>query len=67
MSRVLNTLRQACRYGRRLARVLHLLARRKITWRSFTQSLRPTQVAVRARGSGMIFCDRDTERMAFGE
>lgn len=29
-------------------------------------SLRPEQVAVPARGLGMVFCDRDTERMAFG-
>ena len=33
---------------------------------NFMQSLRPSQVAVMTRRGGMVFCDADTERMAFG-
>lgn len=55
------------RYGLRIPRMLVLLATRRIPWTSFTRSLRSGQVAVPALGPGMVFCDRDTERMAFGE
>jgi hypothetical protein len=46
---------------------LWLLATRTIPWSSFKRSLRPGQVAVPTRGRGTVFCDRETERMAFGE
>lgn len=54
-------------YGRRLLRMIGLFATRTVPWSTFTRALRPDQVAVPARGRGMVFCDRETERMAFGE
>lgn len=55
------------RYARRVARMTWLLTTRTVSWSSFAQSLRPEQVSVQTRGRGMVFCDRDTERIAFGE
>ena len=67
MSSMMDKIRGIFRYACRLLRVLRLLAKRTISFRSFLQSLRPAQVSVTAREGKMIFCDRDTERMAFGE
>lgn len=54
-------------YARRVLRMVGLLATRTVPWNSFTRALRPGQVAVPSRGRGMVFCDRETVRMAFGE
>lgn len=67
MSTIVDKIRLVCRYGCRVQRVLRLLVKRTITLRSFMLSLRPVQVAVSTREGKMIFCDRDTELMAFGD
>jgi len=38
---------------------------RRITWRSFSMSMRPKQRAVALIGGGMVFCDWRDERDYF--
>jgi len=47
-------------------RMVDLFARGAIDFENFKRSLRPAQVTILARAGGMLFCDADTERMAFG-
>lgn len=54
------------RYCLRMPRMVDLFARGAIDFANFRLSLRPAQVTVLARKGGMLFCDADTERMAFG-
>lgn len=54
------------RYIYRIVRMVDLFARGVIDFTNFKQSLRPMQVAVLASKGGLLFCDADTERMAFG-
>lgn len=54
------------RYILRIIRMVDLFTRGAIDYKNFKLSLRPTQVTVLARKAGMLFCDADTERMAFG-
>jgi hypothetical protein len=54
------------RYTYRIVRMANLFARGVIDFTNFKQSLRPMQVAVLASKGGLLFCDADTERIAFG-
>lgn len=54
------------KYGFRICRMLDLYIGRTLDWSNFRLALRPDQVAVVTRGGGMVFCDADTERIAFG-
>ena len=56
----------AFRYGLRVFRMVDLFARGRINFASLKQSLRSSQVTVLAKQGGTLFCDADTERMAFG-
>lgn len=58
---------RSARYGRRMLRTVGMVATRTVPLSSFRLALRPRQVALPACGLGMVFYDRDTERMAFGE
>jgi len=53
-------------YLLRIPRMVNLFARGAIDFQNFKRSLRPGQVTVLARMGGTLFCDADTERMAFG-
>lgn len=54
------------RYILRVLRMIDLFARGSIDFANFKHSFRPGQITVLARDGGMLFCDADTERMAFG-
>lgn len=58
---------QMFRYFLRIIRMVDLFARGRINFTNLMLSLLPSQVAVLARKDGMLFCDRETERTAFGE
>lgn len=53
-------------YLLRICRMTDLFVARAVDCSNFMRSLRPNQVAVITRRGGMVFCDADTERMAFG-
>lgn len=54
------------RYCSRVVRMVDLFARGAIDFTNFKRSMRPGQVTVLARRGGTMFCDADTECMAFG-
>jgi hypothetical protein len=38
-----------------------------VTWSNFVKSLRPAQKSVLLVGGGVVFCDREDERLYFQE
>jgi hypothetical protein len=54
-------------YLRRVFRMADLRLARRVTWRNFLKSLRPSQKAVSLIGGGMVFCDREDEHLFFQE
>lgn len=53
------------RYGKRVARMTRMLAKGTVDWSAFKMGLRPGQIAVLASAGGFVFCDEETEEMAF--
>ena len=52
---------------KRLLRMVPMFIQGEVTWMSFMASLRMNQRSVCLVGGGMVFCDREAERIFFQE